>query len=250
MKIYFIGAGPGDPKLITIKGKEIIEKADIVIYAGSLVNEEILKYAVNAKEIHNSATLNLEEIGNIFRKAKEGNFNVARIHSGDPSIYGAINEQMRLLDNIGIPYEVIPGVSSFQAAAAALCQELTIPGVCQTITITRAEGNTPVPEKEDLKDIIKTRPTLILFLSVSKLGEIVETLKTSYPTSTPVAIVYRVTLPEEEIILGTLRDIMKRMEGRDIKRTALIIVGEVLNKKGGDSFLYDKDFSHSYRTKT
>ncbi|MBI3582839.1 MAG: precorrin-4 C(11)-methyltransferase [Nitrospinae bacterium] len=250
MKVYFIGAGPGDPKLITIKGKEVVEKADIVIYAGSLVNEEILKYAVNAKEIHNSATLNLDEIGDIFRKAKERNFDVARIHSGDPSIYGAINEQMRLLDDMGIPYEVIPGVSSFQAAAAALCQELTLPGVCQTITITRVGGNTPVPEKEDLKDIIKTRPTLILFLSVSKLDELVETLKMSYPPSTPIAIVYRVSLPEEEIILGTLRDIMERIEGRDIKKTALIIVGEVLSKKGGDSMLYDKDFSHSYRTKT
>jgi len=250
MKVYFIGAGPGDPKLITIKGKEVIEKADIVIYAGSLVNEDILKYAVNAKEIHDSATLNLKEIGNIFRKAKEGNFDVARIHSGDPSIYGAINEQMRLLDDMGIPYEVIPGISSFQAAAAALCQELTLPGVCQTITITRVAGNTPVPEKENLKEIIKTRPTLILFLSVSKLGEIVETLKTGYPPSTPVAIVYRVSLPEEEIILGTLMDIMERIEGIDIKRTALIIVGEVLSKKGGASFLYDKDFEHTYRTKT
>ncbi|HLA48771.1 MAG: precorrin-4 C(11)-methyltransferase [Nitrospinae bacterium RIFCSPLOWO2_02_39_17] len=250
MKVYFIGAGPGDPKLITIKGKEVIEKADIVIYAGSLVNEDILKYAVNAKEIHDSATLNLKEIGNIFRKAKEGNFDVARIHSGDPSIYGAINEQMRLLDDMGIPYEVIPGISSFQAAAAALCQELTLPGVCQTITITRVAGNTPVPEKENLKEIIKTRPTLILFLSVSKLGEIVETLKTGYPPSTPVAIVYRVSLPEEEIILGTLMDIMERIEGIDIKRTALIIVGEVLSKNGGASFLYDKDFEHTYRTKT
>ncbi|MBI5749632.1 MAG: precorrin-4 C(11)-methyltransferase [Nitrospinae bacterium] len=249
MKVYFIGAGPGDPKLITIKGKEVIEKADIVIYAGSLVNEEILKYAVNAKEIHNSAALNLDEIGDIFRKAKERNFDVARIHSGDPSIYGAINEQMRLLDDMGIPYEGIPGVSSFQAAAAALCQELTIPGVCQTITITRSGGNTPVPEKENLKEIIKTRPTLILFLSVSKLGEIVEDLKTGYPPSTPIAIVYKVTLPEERIVIGTLNDIVKKMEGRDIKRTALILVGEVLNRKGGDSMLYDKDFSHSYRTK-
>lgn len=250
MKLYFIGAGPGDPKLITIKGKEVIEKADIVIYAGSLVSEEILRYAINAKEIYNSATLNLEEIGDVFRKAKERNFDVARIHSGDPSIYGAINEQMRLLDDMGIPYEVIPGISSFQAAAAALCQELTLPGVCQTITITRVAGNTPVPEKENLKEIIKTRPTLILFLSVSKLGKIVEILETSYPPSTPVAVVYRVSLPEEEIILGTLMDIMERIEGIDIKRAALIIVGEVLSKKGGASFLYDKDFSHSYRTKT
>ena len=249
MKVYFIGAGPGDPRLITIKGKEVIENADIVIYAGSLVNEEILKYAVNAKEIHNSAALNLEEIGNIFRRAKERDFDVARIHSGDPSIYGAINEQMRLLNDLAISYEVIPGVSSFQAAAAALCQELTIPEVCQTITITRAPGNTPVPEKENLREIIKTKPTLILFLSVSRLGEIVEILKTGYPPSTPIAIVYRVSLPEEEIILGTLNDIIKRIEGRDVKKTALILVGEVLSKRGGDSMLYNKNFEHTYRTK-
>jgi len=163
MKVYFIGAGPGDPKLLTIKGKEIIEKAEVIIYAGSLVNEEILKYAVHAKETHNSAVLNLEELGDIFRRAKETNYNVARIHSGDPSIYGAIHEQMRFLDDLGIPYEVIPGISSFQAAAAALCQELTLPDVCQTITLTRMEGRTPVPDKENLMEISKRDPLSYYF---------------------------------------------------------------------------------------
>lgn len=247
MKVYFVGAGPGDPKLITIKGKEIIEKADIVIYAGSLVNKEILIFAVNAKEAHNSAALNLNEIGDIFRKAKERGFNVARIHSGDPSIYGAINEQMRLLDDLGIAYEVIPGISSFQAAAAALCQELTLPEVCQTITLSRVGGDTPVPEKEDLKEIIKTRPTLILFLSISSLGEIVKILKTSYPPSTPVAVAYKVSWPDEVIVTGTIEDIMERTKEKDFKKTALIIVGEVLAKKGGASQLYDEGFSHSWR---
>lgn len=247
MKVYFIGAGPGDPKLLTIKGKEIIETADVVVYAGSLVNEEILKYAVHAKETHNSAALNLEEIGDIFRRAKESNYNVARIHSGDPSIYGAIHEQMKLLDDIDIPYEVIPGVSSFQAAAAALCQELTLPLVCQTITLTRFEGKTPVPDKENLMEIIKTRPTLVLFLSISRLNEIVEILKTGYPPLTPVAIVYRVSWPDEKIILGTLENILDRWDGRAITKTALIMVGEVMAKKAGASMLYDKKFTHSCR---
>lgn len=249
MKVYFIGAGPGDPRLITLKGKEAIEKADIILYAGSLVNEGILEYAINAIEIHNSAPLNLEEISDIFRKAKERGFNVARIHSGDPSIFGAIHEQMKLLDAMEIPYEVIPGISSFQAASAALCLELTLPEICQTITLTRVAGKTPVPEKENLEEIIKTRPTLILFLSISHLGEIVETLKKGYPPSTPVAIVYKVSWPEEEIIMGTLEDILERLDKRKFTRSALILVGEVLTKKGGASLLYDKGFNHSCRSK-
>ncbi len=248
MKVYFIGAGPGDPKLLTIKGKEIIEKAEVIIYAGSLVNEEILKYAVHAKETHNSAVLNLEEIGDIFRRAKERNHDVARIHSGDPSIYGAIHEQMEILDDLNISCEVIPGISSFQAAAAALCQELTLPNVCQTITLTRMEGRTPVPDKENLREIIKTRPTLVLFLSISRLNEIVEILRTGYPPSTPVVIVYRVSWPDEKIILGTLEDILDKWDGRVITKTALIMVGEVMAKKAGASMLYDKEFSHSCRT--
>ncbi len=248
MKVYFIGAGPGDPKLLTLKGKEIIERADVVIYAGSLVNKEILEYAVHAKETHNSAALNLEELGDIFRRAKERDHDVARIHSGDPSIYGAVHEQMILLDDLGIPYEVIPGISSFQAAAAALSQELTLPLVCQTITLTRVEGRTPVPDKENLREIIKTRPTLVLFLSISRLNEIVDILKTGYPPLTPVAIVYRVSWPDEKIILGTLENILERWDGKVITKTALIMVGEVMAKKGGASMLYDKKFSHAYRT--
>ncbi len=247
MRVYFIGAGPGDPKLITIKGKETIEKAGIIIYAGSLVSEEILRYGINAGEIHNSAGLNLEEMKEIFRSAKERDINVARIHSGDPSIYGAINEQAGILDKLGIAYEVIPGVSSFQAAAAGLCQELTLPRVCQTITLTRMEGRTPMPEKEDLREIVKTRPTLVLFLSISKLKEIVEILKTSYHPSTPIVIAYKVSLPGERIIRGTLEDILGRMEGTGIKKTALILVGEVLSKGGVTSLLYDKGFTHMHR---
>lgn len=247
MKVFFIGAGPGDPGLITIKGKEAIENAEVIIYAGSLVNKEILKYNRKAVDIHNSAAMNLEEIRDVFKKAKENGHNVARIHSGDPSIYGAINEQMRMLDEMDIAYEVIPGVSSFQAAAAALCLELTMPDVCQTVTLTRVEGRTPVPDKETLAEIIKSKPTLILFLSISMLDEIVETLKSGYSHNTPVAIVYKVSWPDEKIIRGTVADISEKMKNADITKSALIIVGEVLDRKAGKSLLYDKDFKHMYR---
>jgi len=248
MKVYFIGAGPGDPELLTIKGKEILEQAEIVVYAGSLVNKEILKYAVNSEETHNSASLNLEEIESIFKRAKESGKNVARLHTGDPSIYGAINEQMVLLDNLHIEYEVIPGISSFQAAAAALRLELTVPEVCQTITISRVKGRTPVPEKEDLKEIIRTRPTLFLYLSINMLNEIVETLKTAYSPETPVIIAYKVSWPDEEIIQGTLENILKKTAEKKITKTALILVGEALLKKNIPSKLYDKNFSHEYRS--
>ncbi len=247
MKVHFIGAGPGDPKLLTIKGKEILEIADVVIYAGSLVNKEILKYASKAKQIENSALLNLDEMKELFKKAKEKNLNVARVHSGDPSIYGAINEQIIVLEELGIEYEVIPGVSSFQATAAALCQELTIPEVCQTITISRVKGKTPVPEKEDLEKIIKTRPTLFLYLSINKLSEIVKILKTSYSPDTPVVVAYKVSWPDEEIIKGNLNTIINKMDGKKITKTALILVGEALKKKNNASRLYDKNFSHEFR---
>ncbi len=248
MKVYFIGAGPGDPELLTIKGKEILEQAEIVVYAGSLVNIDILKYAINAKEKHNSASLNLEEIENIFKRAKESNKNVARLHTGDPSIYGAINEQMVLLDKLNVEYDVVPGISSFQAAAAALRLELTVPEVCQTITISRVKGRTPVPEKEDLKEIIKTRPTLFLYLSINMLNEIVETLKISYPNETPIIIAYKVSWPDEEIIEGTLENILEITAEKKITKTALILVGEALLRKKIKSKLYDKDFSHEYRS--
>ena len=248
MKVYFIGAGPGDPDLLTIKGKEILKQAEIIVYAGSLVNKEILKYALNARQVHNSAFLNLEEINEIFKKAKENSHNIARLHSGDPSIYGAINEQMVLLDKLGIEYQVIPGISSFQAAAAALCRELTVPEVCQTVTISRVKGKTPVPDKEDLKEIIKTRPTLFLYLSINKLNEIVDTLKSGYSPETPVIIAYKVSWPDEDIIEGTLENILEKAAGKKITKTALILVGEALAKKKNTSKLYDKNFSHEYRS--
>ncbi len=247
MKVYFIGAGPGDPKLLTIKGKEIIEEAPVIIYSGSLVNKAILDYAVMAKEIHNSANLNLDEMGEIFTRAKAAGQDIARIHTGDPSIYGAVNEQMQVLDELGIDYEVVPGVSSFQAAAAALKQELTLPGVCQTITLSRVAGKTPVPDKESLRELIRSRPTLVLFLSIAQFAQIVETLREEYADSTPVAVVYKASWPDEKIIRGTLADIVEKIAASGITRTALIMVGEVFSKEAGASLLYDRNFSHMFR---
>jgi precorrin-4/cobalt-precorrin-4 C11-methyltransferase len=248
MKVIFIGAGPGDPKLITIKGKEAIEAAGVVVYAGSLVNKEILQYANAAKtDIHDSAGMNLDEMEEVFKDASERALNLARIHTGDPSIYGAINEQMQILDRLGIDYEVIPGVSSFQAAAATLCQELTLPELCQTITLTRAAGRTPVPEKEALKEIIKTTPTLVLFLSVSMLQDITKTLQAEYGEDAPVAVVYKASWPDEQVVKGTLKDIAEKTKAAGIKKTALIIVGKVLDKEAANSLLYDKGFSHEFR---
>ncbi len=248
MKVTFIGAGPGDPKLITIKGKETIEQAGVVVYAGSLVNKAILQYATAAPEdIHDSATMDLDDKEKVFLDAKERGLDLARIHTGDPSIYGAINEQMAILDRLGIEYEVIPGVSSFQAAAATLCQELTLPELCQTITLTRAAGRTPVPEKEALANIIKTTPTLILFLSVSMLDTITPTLIKEYGAEAPVAVVYKASWPDEKIVRGTLSDITEKTKAAGITKTALIIVGKVLDKVAANSLLYDKGFSHGYR---
>jgi len=247
MKVFFVGAGPGDPKLITLKGKEIIEEADIIIYAGSLVNKKILDYARSAKEQHDSAKMNLDEMVTVFKKAKDNNWNLARIHSGDPSIYGAINEQMRELDKLGISYEVIPGVSSFQAAAAALCQELTLPEVCQTITLSRISGRTPVPDKERLEVLAKSRSTLFLFLSISKLREVMETISKEYGEKIPVAVVYRASWPDQKIIKGDASNIVEKVEEEKITKTALILIGEVLDQKAKASLLYDKGFSHMFR---
>ncbi|MDH5720626.1 MAG: precorrin-4 C(11)-methyltransferase [Spirochaetia bacterium] len=251
MKVTFIGAGPGDPKLITLKAVEAIKEAPMIIYAGSLINPEILNYAECAKEtqeIHDSASLSLDDMKILFQKAKDKNWNVARLQSGDPSYFGAINEQMAILDDLEISYSVIPGVSSMQAAAAALKTQYTVPGICQTVTITRIAGQTPVPEKEDLEKIAAVNPTLVLFLSAGKLKEAVEKLIKHYKSETPVAVVYRVSWPDEKIIRGSLDTILDLMKSENITQSALIIVGEALSKPEKKSLLYDKNFKHQFRT--
>jgi len=247
MKVYFIGAGPGDPELITVKGKKIIEMSGYCIYAGSLVNPDILKYCSKDTRIFDSASMSLDEIINLIEEAKEDNKDVARIHTGDPSIYGAIQEQMSELDKRGIDYEVIPGVSSFLAAASTLKQELTLPGVSQTVIITRIEGRTPVPETERLEVLAKSKATLCIFLSIKEINKVVDILKPVYGTNCPVAIVYKASWKDEKVIISNLNNVVAEIIQSDIKKTAIIIVGDVLSKNFEYSKLYDKHFNHSYR---
>jgi precorrin-4/cobalt-precorrin-4 C11-methyltransferase len=250
MKVYFIGAGPGDPELITVKGKRIIESSGYCIYAGSLVNKEILKYCHENTKIYDSASMNLDEIISIMEEAKEINVDVARVHTGDPSIYGAIQEQMSELDKRGIDYEIVPGVSSFLAAAAALKQELTLPGVSQTIIITRIEGRTPVPETERLDKLAKTKATLCIFLSIKEINKVVDLLKPVYGADCPVAIVYKASWKDEKVIISNLNDAVDATAQNGIKKTAIIIVGNVLSREFEYSKLYDKHFKHAYRNES
>lgn len=247
MKVYFIGAGPGDPELITIKGKKAIEDAGYCIYTGSLVNRDILDYAKSGTKIYDSASMTLDDVVSLFREARDAGENVARIHTGDPSIYGAIQEQMSALDDLEIAYETIPGVSSFTAAAAVLGQELTLPGVSQTVIITRTKGKTPVPAREDLQLLAQSRSTLCIFLSVGQIETVADSLTGSYGDDCPVAVVYKATWADEEIVRGVLSDIGSKIKKSQIKKTAIIIVGRVLEKDFEKSKLYDKNFSHGYR---
>lgn len=241
MKVYFIGAGPGDPELITIKGFKAIQQAAYCIYAGSLVNRELLRSLPAHAKVYDSSSMSLEEMMVIYKEAKERNMDVVRIHSGDPSIYGAIQEQMHVLDELGISYDVIPGVSSFVAAAAVLRQELTLPGVTQTIVITRMEGKTPIPEKEHLGALALATPTLCIFLSVDKIEEITRILMPHYGKDCPVAVVYKATWPDQKIVHAKLLNIADKVKQEAISKTALVIVGRVLEKEFKRSVLYSQD---------
>ncbi len=228
MKVYFIGAGPGDPELLTLKGKRLLEKAGYCLYAGSLVNEEILRYAKPDARKYNTHNMSLEEQVEIFKRARAEGEDVARLHTGDPSIYGAIQEQMQALEMLGIGYEVVPGVSSFLAAAASLKQELTLPGVSQTIILTRVGENTPIPEKESLKTLAQARATLCLFLSAQQLEKAIAELLPFYGKDCPSAVIYKSTWEEEKIIRAPLSELAQKVEKEGIKKTALAIIGWVL----------------------
>ena len=247
-KLYFIGAGPGDPELLTLKAVKIIRKAQVLVYAGSLVNKAVLKLAKKKARTYDSSKMNLDQVCAVFKKAAYAGKIVARIHSGDPSIYGAIQEQMDWCDKEKIIYEVIPGVSSFQAAAASLKQEYTLPGVSQTIIITRISARTKVPAKEDLAILSKARATMVIFLSIQEIERVVKKLKQNYPLDTPVAVVERVSYPDQRKILGNLGDIARKVKPAGISRQALIIVGNVLRDfPAQKSKLYDKNFEHGFR---
>ncbi len=249
MTVNFVGAGPGADDLITLRGKTLLEAADVIIYAGSLVNPELLKLAKDGCEIHNSAEMTLDEVIIIIQTAVEAGKTTVRLHTGDPSVYGAIREQMDRLDKLGIAYEVCPGVSSFCAAAAALKAEYTLPGVSQTVILTRAAGKTPAPERESIRSLAAHGATMVLFLSAGLLdGVSTELLTGGYPPETPAAIVYKASWPGEETVLRcTVATLAECAAKTGVVKTALVCVGNFL---GGDyelSRLYAPDFSTEFR---
>ena len=246
--IYFIGAGPGDPDLITVKGLKTLEQSDVIIYAGSLVNPKILECAKVDAPIYNSASMTLEEVIAVMEEAHGKGQQVARVHTGDPSIYGAIREQIDILEQKNIAYQIIPGVSSFVASAAAINKEFTLPGISQTVILTRLEGRTGVPEKESLEKLAAHRASMCIFLSVQMIDEVVSRLSTHYPWETPVAVVQKATWADQKIVLGTLKDIAEKVKLEGIHKTAQILVGDFLGNEYELSKLYDSSFSHEYRT--
>ncbi|MBM7854342.1 precorrin-4/cobalt-precorrin-4 C11-methyltransferase [Desulfohalotomaculum tongense] len=244
--VYIVGAGPGDPELLTVRGRRILQQADVVIYAGSLVNPAILNVCRPGAKLVDSAPLTLEQIITEIARAHEQGLCIVRLHTGDPCLYGAIGEQMKELDKRQIPYRVIPGVSSFSAAAAALKREYTVPGGSQTVIITRAAGRTPVPDSERLQALAAHRSGMAIFLSAGLAGKVQQQLLQNYPGDTPVALVYKASWPEEKVVQGRLDQLQQMAEENNIKSTALILVGEFLQKTGR-SKLYHRDFTHGYR---
>lgn len=248
MKVYFAGAGPGDPDLLTVKAKRLLESCTICIYAGSLVGPAIVNLIPTNAEKYDSAGLSLDQIISICRGAQDKNKDVLRLHSGDPSIYGAIGEQMSRLDAFGIDYEVVPGISSFQAAAAALQTELTAPEISQTIILTRSSGRTPLPEEQQLCHLAKTKATLCIFLSVHKMREVANSLAVYYGDDCPIAVVHHASRTDQRIFRGVLCNIADQIESAGIKSTAMIIVGRALLRDNPASKLYDSAFSHGFRS--
>jgi len=248
-KVYFVGAGPGDPELLTVKGRRLMEQADVIVYAGSLINPAMLGYAKPTAQCYDSAPMHLNQIvGLITRNVKQGK-RVVRLCSGDPSLYGATQEQIDELASQGIDCELIPGVSSFLAAAATLGRELTLPSVSQTVIITRPGGRTPALRSESIKLLAKHRTTMVIFLGVQRIQKLCKELtEGGYPRKTPVAVLYKVGWPEETIIRGTISDISDKVERSKISKTALVIVGRVLSEGGySRSKLYDPLFTHGRR---
>ncbi|RAK19556.1 precorrin-4/cobalt-precorrin-4 C11-methyltransferase [Anoxybacillus vitaminiphilus] len=252
MKLYIIGAGPGDPDLITVKGLKLLQEADAIFYTDSLVNEELMKRAKPEAEVFKTAGMHLEQIvGMILEKLREGK-KVVRVHTGDPSVYGAIQEQISLLKKQGVDVEIVPGVSSVFAAAAAAKAELTIPDLTQTVILTRAEGRTPVPETEKLQDLAKHHCTLALFLSATLTKKVTkELLDAGWSEQTPVVIVYKATWPEQKIVRSTVGRLDEDMQKNGIRQHAMILAGwaldENIDEQNYRSKLYDYSFTHGYR---
>lgn len=246
--IYFVGAGPGDPELITVKGQKLLQAADVVVYAGSLVNPRLLEETGPGCAIYNSAVMTLEEVIAAMVPAAEAGKTVVRLHTGDPSIYGAIREQMDELDKRGLSYEVVPGVSSMFGAAAALKAEYTLPDVSQTVIVTRMEGRTPVPPSENIASLAAHQATMVIFLSAGQLDQLSRRLtEGGYDEDTPAALVYKASWPEEKVLRGTVATLPRLAREHGISKTALIVVGKFLGSDYQRSCLYHPDFTHSYR---
>lgn len=246
--VNFVGAGPGAADLITVRGKELLENADIIIYAGSLVNPVLLDYARESCEIYNSATMTLEEVTDVMIKGEREGKAVVRLHTGDPAIYGAIREQMDILDTENIEYEVCPGVSSLFGTAAALKAEYTLPEVSQSVIVTRMAGRTPVPDRESIASFAAHHATMVIFLSTGMLEKLSEELiKGGYEPETPAAIVYKATWDDEKVVRTTVKDLAESAAKNNITKTALITVGGFLSSAYERSKLYDPTFTHEFR---
>jgi len=249
--VHFVGAGSGAVDLITVRGAKLLGEADVVIYAGSLVNPELLKLCKEGCEIHNSATMTLEELIAVIQEAEVGRKTTVRLHTGDSSIYGAVREQFDELIKLGIEYDVCPGVSSFCGAAASLKTEYTLPDVSQTVIITRAAGRTPVPEKQSIRELAAHQATMVLFLSTSLTEKLQkDLLEGGYPANTPVAVVYKATWPDERIFRCTVDTLHKTVTKNGLTKTSLIIVGNCMGETYLRSLLYHPTFTTEYREAT
>lgn len=250
--IHFVGAGSGAPDLITLRGKAFLEEADVIIYAGSLVNPQLLDYAKSECEIYNSAKMTLEEVLDVMFKTEEEGKTTVRLHTGDPCLYGAIREQMDVLDEKGIEYDYTPGVSSFCGAASALNLEYTLPDVSQTVIITRMAGRTPVPEKEEIASLAAHRATMVVFLSTGMLPQLTERLIAGgYTADTPAAIVYKATWEDEKAFVCTVGTLAETAEKHHITKTALMIIGDVVTHSHYNrSELYNPAFTTEFREAT
>lgn len=247
-KVHFVGAGPGDVELITLKGYKQLSQADVVIYAGSLVNPALLDYCKEGAEIYDSAGMHLLEIIDVMETGVKAGKEVVRLQTGDFSIYGSIREQIEEMKKRGVAFDCTPGVSSFLGAASSIGTEYTVPEVSQSVIITRMAGRTPVPERESLRSYAQHRTSMAIFLSIQGIEKVVEELvQGGYPTTTPVAVIYKATWPEEKKVFGTLETIAEKVKEADISKTALILVGDFLGQEFYYSKLYHEEFEHEYR---
>jgi precorrin-4/cobalt-precorrin-4 C11-methyltransferase len=248
--VYFVGSGPGDPELITLKAKKLVEQADVIIYSGSLLNPKILEYAKKSAQFYDAALLDREKIYHILRNSTKDGKLAIRFHDGDPGLFSTIREQIDKLEKDGLQCKVVPGITAILGAAAVMNLELTLPGNTQTLIITRAEFRTPVPDREKISELAKHGATMAFYLSVHLIADVVEQLLKGgvYTKETPTAIVYRATWEDQKIISGTLGDIVKKTKESKIIKTALIIVGDTIApKKYEFSKVYDAGFTHGYR---